>query len=139
MFPLISATYAISATLLVATGALFVADTLTATGQTVAWAVIFLFASAAASSAYLTISEIFSLELRALAIAVFYACGTGAGGIVAPWLFGVLIGSGERANVFYSYLLGAALMYVAASVELKYGVRAVRIALETVAARDETR
>ena len=97
-------------------------------------AVIFFFASAAASSAYLTISEVFPLELRALAIAVFYAIGTAAGGIVAPWLFGVLIGSGERLNVFYGYLLGALLMYVAAAVELFFGVRAERVSLETVAA-----
>jgi MFS family permease len=130
---MISATYAIAATLLVATGALFVNGTLTALGQTAAWAVIFFFASAAASSAYLTVSEIFPLELRALAIAVFYAFGTAAGGIVAPWLFGVLIGSGERLNVFYGYLLGAVLMYLAAAVELRYGVRAERVSLETIA------
>jgi MFS family permease len=96
--------------------------------------VIFFFASAAASSAYLTVSEIFPLELRALAIAVFYAIGTAAGGIGAPWLFGLLIGTGERLNVFYGYLFGALLMYVAAAVELRYGVRAERLSLETVAA-----
>lgn len=131
---MISATYGIAATLLLATGALFVNGSLSAIGQTAAWAVIFFFASAAASSAYLTISEVFPLELRALAIAVFYAFGTAAGGIVAPWLFGVLIGSGERLNVFYGYLLGAALMYVAAAFELAYGVKAERVPLETVAA-----
>jgi MFS family permease len=131
---MISATYAIAATLLLATGALFVDQTLTAVGQTAAWAVIFFFASAAASSAYLTISEVFPLELRALAIAVFYAIGTAAGGIVAPWLFGFLIGSGERLNVFYGYLLGALLMYVAAATELRYGVRAERVSLEALAA-----
>ncbi len=130
---MISSTYAIAATLLLATGALFVAETLTALGQTAAWAVIFFFASAAASSAYLTISEVFPLELRALAIAIFYAIGTAAGGIVAPWLFGVLIGSGERINVFYGYLLGALLMYIAAAVELRYGVRAERASLEAIA------
>jgi MFS family permease len=130
---MISATYAIAATLLLATGALFVAEMLTAAGQTIAWAVIFFFASAAASSAYLTISEVFPLEMRALAIAFFYAIGTAAGGIVAPWLFGVLIGSGERVNVFYGYLLGASLMYIAAAVELRYGVRAERVSLENIA------
>jgi MFS family permease len=130
---MISATYAVSATLLLAAGALFVAGVLTASSQTAAWAVIFFFASAAASSAYLTVSEIFPLELRALAIAVFYAIGTAAGGIGAPWLFGLLIGSGERLNVFYGYLFGALLMYVAAAVELRYGVRAERLSLETVA------
>ena len=131
---MISATYALAATLLLVTGGLFVGESLSAIGQTAAWAVIFFFASAAASSAYLTISEVFPLELRALAIAVFYAIGTAAGGIVAPWLFGVLIGSGERLNVFYGYLLGALLMYVAAAVELFFGVRAERVSLETVAA-----
>jgi MFS family permease len=131
---MISGTYAVAATLLLATGALFVAGALTAVGQTAAWAVIFFFASAAASSAYLTISEVFPLELRAMAIAVFYAVGTAAGGIVAPWLFGLLIGTGERLNVFYGYLLGALLMYVAAAVELRFGVRAERVSLETVAA-----
>lgn len=131
---MISATYAIAATLLLATGALFVGGALSAVSQTAAWAVIFFFASAAASSAYLTISEVFPLELRALAIAVFYAVGTAAGGIVAPWLFGALIGTGERLNVFYGYLLGAALMYIAAAVALRYGVRAERVSLETVAA-----
>ncbi|MDD5250877.1 MAG: MFS transporter [Rhodocyclaceae bacterium] len=130
---MITATYALAATLLVATGLLFVGGALSAAGQTAAWTAIFFFASAAASSAYLTISEVFPLELRALAIAVFYACGTAAGGIVAPWLFGVMIGSGERTNVFYGYLFGAALMYVAAAAELAYGVRAERVALETVA------
>ncbi|MBE0627141.1 MAG: MFS transporter [Burkholderiales bacterium] len=130
---MICATYAIAATLLLATGALFVNETLSASGQTAAWAMIFFFASAAASSAYLTISEIFPLELRALAIAVFYAIGTAAGGIAAPLLFGILIGTGERLNVFYGYLLGALLMYVAAAFELRYGVRAERVPLETIA------
>ncbi len=130
---MISGTYALAATLLLATGAAFVAGSLNAIGQTAAWSVIFFFASAAASSAYLTISEVFPLELRALAIAVFYSLGTAAGGIVAPWLFGVLIGSGERMNVFWGYALGAGLMYVAALVELRYGVRAERVSLETVA------
>lgn len=64
---------------------------------------------------------------------MFYAIGTAAGGIAAPWLFGVLIGSGERLNVFYGYLLGALLMYVAAAIELRYGVRAERVSLETIA------
>ncbi|MBU1235521.1 MAG: MFS transporter [Gammaproteobacteria bacterium] len=131
---MISGTYAMAATLLLATGAAFVAGTLSATGQTAAWAVIFFFASAAASSAYLTISEVFPLELRALAIAVFYSLGTAAGGIVAPWLFGLLIGSGDRLNVFWGYALGAGLMYVAALVELRYGVRAEQASLEAVAA-----
>jgi len=76
---------------------------------TVCWSVIFFFASAAASSAYLTVSESFPLEARALAIAFFYAVGTGIGGVASPWLFGVLVGSGERGAVLLGYLFGAAL------------------------------
>ena len=76
--------------------------------------VIFFFASAAASSAYLTVSETFPLEIRALAIAFFYAIGTGIGGVGGPWLFGVLIDTGSRWSVFGGYLLGAVLMIVAA-------------------------
>ena len=131
---MISATYAASALLLFATGALFVQGSLSAASQTAAWAVIFFFASAAASSAYLTVSEIFPLELRALAIAVFYSLGTAAGGIVAPWLFGLLIGTGSRENVMIGYALGGVLMLVAAMVELRLGVNAERVSLEGVAA-----
>jgi MFS family permease len=130
---MISGTYAASAALLLATGALFAGDLLSALGQTLMWSVIFFFASAAASSAYLTVSEIFPFEMRALAIAVFYSFGTAAGGIVAPWFFGVLIGTGSRGNVFFGYALGAALMLVAAAVELRFGVRAERMPLERVA------
>ena len=94
---------------------------------------IFFFASAAASSAYLTVSETFPLEIRALAIAFFYAVGTGVGGIVGPWLFGVLIDSGSRASVFGGYLLGAALMILAGLVAWRWGVAAERKPLEQVA------
>ena len=80
-----------------------------------AWMVIFFFASAAASSAYLTVSETFPLEIRALAIAFFYAVGTGVGGVIGPWLFGILIETGSRASVFAGYLLGVALMIAAPS------------------------
>ena len=131
---MISATYTLSAVLLLVTGALFVGGTLSAYAQTALWSVIFFFASAAASSAYLTASEIFPLELRALAIAVFYALGTAAGGIAAPWLFGALIGTGERLAVFWGYGLGAALMLIAAGVEWRLGVNAERVSLEGVAA-----
>ena len=94
---------------------------------------IFFFASAAASSAYLTASEVFPLELRALAIAVFYALGTAAGGVAAPWLFGALIGTGERLGVL-GYAFGAALMLVAAVVAAWLGVDAERKSLEQIAA-----
>ena len=89
--------------------------------------------SAAASSAYLTVSETFPLEVRALAIAFFYAVGTGIGGVGAPWLFGVLIDTGSRSSLFAGYLLGASLMVAAAIVVFKFGVDAERKSLETVA------
>ena len=95
--------------------------------------VIFFFASAAASSAYLTVSETFPLEIRALAIAFFYAVGTGVGGIAGPALFGVLIDTGSRMSVFAGYLLGAALMILAGLVAGRWGVAAERKPLEAVA------
>jgi len=131
--PMISGTYAAAALVLLATGALFVQGSLSAFGQTALWSGVFFFASAAASSGYLTASEVFPFELRAQAIALFYALGTAAGGVAAPWLFGLLIGTGSRLNVFYGYAVGAALMLVAAGVELKLGVRAERMPLERVA------
>jgi MFS family permease len=92
--PMIVATYAASGLLLLATAFLFVDGMLDATGQTVAWTVVFFFASAAASSAYLTVGESFPLEIRARAISLFYALGTAIGGTIGPWLFGMLIGTG---------------------------------------------
>jgi MFS family permease len=131
--PMIVFTYAISGLLLLLFGELFRQGLLTGTTQTVAWSVVFFFASAAASSAYLTVSETFPLEMRAVAIAVFYAIGTGLGGIAAPILFGLLIETGSRENVFIGYALGAALMIGAAVVQAKWGVAAERRALEEVA------
>jgi len=130
---MISATYALSALLLFITGALFAAGDLTAYGQTALWGAIFFVASAAASAAYLTVSEIFPLELRALAIALFYALGTAAGGMLAPWLFGILIGSGARGAVFAGYAFGATLMLAAAVIEAWLGVDAERKSLEHIA------
>lgn len=129
---MITVTYGISALFLVATGLLFVGNYLSAVTQTAGWALIFFVASAAASSAYLTVSEIFPLETRALAIAFFYAVGTAAGGIGAPFLLGSLIGTGSRTNVFYGYALGAALMVAAAVIELVLGVDAEKRSLEDV-------
>jgi len=131
---MISATYAISALLLAATGWLFSEGLLSANSQTALWTIIFFFASAAASSAYLTVSEIFPLEIRALAIALFFSVGTAAGGVAAPWLFGYLIGSGSRGNIFYGYLVAAILMFMAAVVEARYGLKAERRSLEELAA-----
>jgi MFS family permease len=131
--PMIVFTYAASAALLLATGLLFRADALTATSQTVAWSVTFFFASAAASAANLTVAENFPLEVRALAIAVFYAFGTGIGGLAAPWLFGVLIETGSRQSVLDGYLLACVLMAGAAILALFLAERNERRPLEDVA------
>jgi MFS family permease len=131
--PMIAFTYIVSGLLLAATGYLFVRDLITAQTQTLCWMAIFFFASAAASSAYLTVSETFPLEIRALAIAFFYAVGTGVGGVIGPWLFGVLIDTGSRASVFGGYLLGAALMIAGGLVAWRWGVAAERRSLEAVA------
>jgi MFS family permease len=126
-------TYAVSGVLLAATGYLFALDLVSAATLTLCWTVIFFFASAAASAAYLTVSETFPLEIRALAIAFFYAVGTGIGGIIGPLLFGALIGTGSRMSVFGGYLLGAALMIAAAVFAARYAVAAERKPLEAVA------
>jgi len=131
--PMIALTYALSGVLLAVTGYLFAIGALSAKGQTIAWTVIFFFASAAASSAYLTVSETFPLEVRALAIAFFYAVGTGIGGIVGPGLFGVLIDTGSRVSLALGYMLGAAFMLAAGLVAARFGVAAERKPLETVA------
>jgi MFS family permease len=112
---------------------MFDAGMLSATAQTLAWSVIFFFASAAAGAAYLTVSETFPIEIRALAIAVFYAIGTGIGGVAGPILFGHLIESGSRGSVALGYLLGAVLMIIAGIVEAIWGVAAERKSLESVA------
>jgi MFS family permease len=131
---MIAATYGLAGILLALTGWLFHAGLLTAQTQTLAWTIIFFIASAAASSAYLTVSEIFPLEIRALAIAIFYAIGTLAGGVGAPTLFGWIIGTGSITALFIGYLVAAALMIFGALVEACIGVPAERRSLEDVAA-----
>ncbi len=131
---MIAGTFIVSALLLIATGWLFAMGQLSVAGQTALWTLIFFVASPAASSAYLTVSELFPLETRALAIAFFFSLGTGAGGIVAPWLFGTLIGTGSAWLLFYGYLAAALLMMVAAVVEILFGVAAERQSLEKIAA-----
>ena len=131
--PMIAFTYIASGLLLAGTGYLFAQGLIGAEAQTACWMVIFFFASAAASSAYLTVSETFPLEIRALAIAFFYAVGTGVGGIAGPALFGVLIDTGSRMSVFAGYLLGAALMILAGLVAGRWSVAAERKPLEAVA------
>ncbi|WP_024678995.1 MFS transporter [Pseudomonas syringae] len=130
---MISLTYGLSGVLLAISGYLFQQGLLDVTQQAIAWMVIFFFASAAASSAYLTVAETFPLEIRALAIAVFYAFGTGLGGMIGPTLFGALIDTGERSNVFIGYLIGAGLMLLAALVQSIWGAAAERKSLEEVA------
>ncbi len=132
--PMITATYVISGLLLALTGWLFHAGMLTAQTQTLAWMVIFFVASAAASSAYLTVSEIFPLEIRAFAIAIFYAIGTLAGGVGAPILFGFIIGTGSKTGLFLGYLAGSELMIIGGVTEAWLGVRAERQPLEKIAA-----
>jgi MFS family permease len=131
---MITGTYAITGVLIIATGFVFMAEGFTAIGQTVAWSVVFFFASAAASSAYLTVGESFPLEVRASAIAWFYAVGTGLGGIAGPLVFGHLIASGRRADVFFGYAIGGVLMLIAAAIAAVYAIRAERQPLETVSA-----
>jgi MFS family permease len=129
---MIASTYAVSGVLLAATAYLFSRNLLSAQQLTIAWMIVFFFASAAASSAYLTVSETFPLELRALAIAFFYAIGTAVGGIAGPLVFGMLIDAGSRASVATGYWIGAAMMIGAAAVEAFWGVAAERQPLEAV-------
>ena len=130
---MITGTYALAGVLMALTGFAFAQGWLSAWEQTLAWTVIFFFASAAASAAYLTVGESFPLEMRAMGIALFYAFGTLVGGVVGPALFGVLIEGGERVNIMWGYLLGAALMLIAAGTEWKLGFAAEGKSLEDVA------
>lgn len=126
-------TYVISGLLLAGAGYLFARDLLSVTTLTAAWMIIFFFASAAASAAYLTVSETFPLEIRALAIAFFYAIGTAMGGVVSPWVFSRLIETHSRFNVFVGYLVGAGLMILAGLIAARWAVAAERKPLEAVA------
>jgi MFS family permease len=131
--PMIFGSYLISGVLLAVTGFLFSGDVFNDVTLTIAWSVIFFFASAGASAGYLTVSEIFPLEIRANAISFFFAFGTGVGGIIGPFLFGKLIASGQQSDLTIGYLIGAAAMIVAAFVELLIGVEAEQKSLEQVA------
>jgi MFS family permease len=131
--PMIAGTYILSGILLIITGFLFKAGTLDATTQTVAWCIIFFFASAGASAAYLTVSEIFPMETRAMAIAFFYATGTIVGGFGGPLLFGALIQSGEPSQIFIGYIVGAAVMIIGGVIQALMGVEAAGRDLEDIA------
>ena len=119
--------------LMALSGYLFIQDVIGPATQTALWATLFFFASAAASGAYLTVSEVFPMEIRAMAIALFYAIGTALGGITGPIVFGQLIGTGDRGTLLIGYLIAAGLMIVAALVELISGVKAERKSLESIA------
>jgi MFS family permease len=129
---MIAATYAISGVGLLITGYLFSRDALGPVGLALAWSSIFFVASAAASSAYLTVSEIFPVEMRAISISLFYAAGTALGGFAGPPLYGAIIESGSRGALFAAYAFAATLMCVAAVIAWRLGVDAERKPLEEV-------
>lgn len=130
---MITGTYVLSGVLLAVTAWLFRQGVLTALTQAVSWSIIFFIASSAASSAYLTVSEVFPLEIRAIAIALFYTCGTFAGGVGGPALFGYLVGTGSRELLFRGYLAGALAMVVGGAAEAVLGVDAEGKSLEEIA------
>jgi MFS family permease len=130
---MIGGTYAVSGALLFVTGWLFQAGALNAGTQTLLWCAIFFVASAAASSAYLTVSEIFPLEIRAQAIAFFFAISMLFGGVIAPWLFATLIQGADPGRVFAGYALAAGLMILGGIVEFVWGVDAEGRSLEEIA------
>ena len=130
---MIALTYVLSGVGLGLTGWAFMLGWLDARSQALCWSAVFFLASAAASSAYLTVSEVFPLEMRAIAISIFYAVGTGAGGFAAPWLFGLLIETGSRGAVTVGYAIGAVLVIGAGLLALRWGVDAERRALEDIA------
>lgn len=130
---MIAATYGLSGVGLALTGLAFLQGWLDARSMTLCWSAVFFLASAAASSAYLTVSELFPLEMRAVAISVFYAVGTGVGGFLAPGVFGALIQSGSRAQVSLGYAVGAVLVIAAAAVAWRHAVDAEGRSLEDIA------
>lgn len=135
--PMIAGTYALTGVLLALTGWAFAADIVTSAQLTAMWCAVFFVASAAASSAYLTVSELFPVELRGMAIAIFYSIGTGTGGVLAPALFGSLVGAGSRRGVLDGYLIGAALMIGAGIVAAFLALPAERRSLEEIAEMDD--
>ncbi|HEY1920656.1 MAG TPA: MFS transporter [Streptosporangiaceae bacterium] len=140
--PMIAATYIGSGVLLLGTAVAFDKGALTAVTLTLCWSVVLFFASCGASSAYLTVSEVFPMETRALAIAFFYAIGTAAGGISGPLLFSSLVGTGKPADTAIAFTIGASLMILAGVAEVFLGVKAERQSLESIAqpltAEDDT-
>lgn len=132
--PMITASYLGSGLLLLLTAVLLVRGDLTAVTLTACWAIVLFVASCGASSAYLTVSEIFPMETRAMAIAFFYAIGTAAGGIAGPLVFAELTGDGDPGRTALAFAIGATMMILAGLVELVLGVRAEQRSLESIAA-----
>ncbi|GCE30291.1 MFS transporter [Dictyobacter alpinus] len=130
---MISFTYICSGLLFALSGWLFAIGVLNALTMTICWCIVFFFASSGASSAYLTVSEVFPLETRALAIAFFYAIGTAVGGSLTPLFFGYLIQTKDPFVVFYGYIIGAVLMVAAGIVAIFFGINAERQSLEKIA------
>ncbi|MGH7286687.1 MAG: MFS transporter, partial [Myxococcota bacterium] len=130
---MIASTYLVAGLALLAAAAAFRAGWLDATSQALCWAGIFFVASAAASSAYLTVSEIFPVEIRAISISLFYAVGTGVGGFLGPALFGALVESGSRNALFWGYAAAAVLMCLGGLAAAVLGLDAERKPLEEVA------
>jgi MFS family permease len=131
--PMIAGTYLLSGGLLLLTAYLFHLGVLSAVTMTACWSVVLFFASAGASAAYLTVSEVFPVETRAMAIAFFYAIGTAAGGITGPLLFSSLVSSGKVSRTVLAFTIGALLMIAAGLVEVFLGVKAERRSLEDIA------
>jgi MFS family permease len=131
--PMIAGTYILSGVLLLITGYLFEQNQLNATTLTLARAIVFFFASAGVSAAYLTVSEVFPMETRAMCIALFCAIGTGIGGIIGPQLFAPMVATGKASKVFEALAIGAILMIPGGGVELFFGVKAERRRLEGIA------
>ena len=129
---MISTSYITAGVVLLVTAWLFDRQLLSATTLTICWALCFFFASAGASAAYLTVSEIFPMETRAMAIALFYAVGTGIA-IAAPWTFGKLIETGSVGDVAIAFVIGGAIIIVGGIVEILLGVEAAQKPLEAVA------
>ena len=131
--PMIAGTYILSGLLLLGTAYLFDQGALDATTMTVCWCIVLFFASAGASSAYLTVSEVFPMETRAMAIAFFYAIGTAAGGISGPLIFSTLVATGKVSDTVIAFSIGAILMILGGVAELFLGVKAERQSLESIA------
>src|ERR1700723_2798728 len=131
---MITATYGLSGVLMLGVALAFQQDLLSAMGQTIGWMIVFFIASPAASAAYLTVSETFPIEIRAMTIAIFYAIGTGVGGVAAPLIFGKLIESGSRERTFSGSVFSALLIFPPAVIPWLFAINAERKPLEQVAA-----